>query len=345
VARLDLEYVLPLRWDRVTSAREADGLTAYLAWLARVVEVTVVDGSPPEAFDRHAGLWRGTVRHVPPEPRPGRNGKVAAVVTGVRLARHEFVVVADDDVRYDLAALEQVAAALRAGADVARPQNVLASSSWHARWDTGRTLVARGTGHDHPGTHGLRRSALLATDGYDGDVLFENLEMVRTVRAAGGRVADLPGTYVRRVPPAASHFRGQRVRQAYDSLAEPRRYAVELALLPVLTAGVVGRRPSVVVAVLGGAVAVAERGRRRAGGAAVFERSAALWAVPWALERAACAWLALGARVRGGVRYRGARLPVAATPQRVLDERWREVRRARGVPAGAGPHARGRHTR
>src|SRR5215217_4010099 len=113
-------------------------------------------------------------------------GKVGGVLTGVRLASHECLVVADDDVRYDADSLARVVEGLR-GADVVRPQNYFTPLPWHARWDTARMLLNRMTGGDWPGTLGVRRSVLRATNGYDGRVMFENLELVRTVLAAGGR--------------------------------------------------------------------------------------------------------------------------------------------------------------
>jgi hypothetical protein len=67
-------------------------------------------------------------------------------------------------------------------------------------------------------------------------------------------------------------------------------------------------------------IALAEVGRRRAGGARVFPASAALWAPVWAAERAVTVWLALVMRLRGGVTYRGTRLWRAATPVRRLRE-------------------------
>jgi hypothetical protein len=39
------------------------------------------------------------------------------------------------------------------------------------------------------------------------------------------------------------------------------------------------------------------------------------------MERGICSWVALGARVRGGVRYQGRRLPVADHSERVLRRR------------------------
>ena len=95
------------------------------------------------------------------------------------------MVIADDDVRYDEAALDAVRRLLDRAALV-RPQNYFAPLPWHACLDTARTLINRVTGGDWPGTFGVRRAALERTGGYDGNVLFENLEMVRTIKAAGG---------------------------------------------------------------------------------------------------------------------------------------------------------------
>jgi hypothetical protein len=191
---------------------------------------------------------------------------------------------------------------------VVRPQNYFDPLPWHARWDTGRTLLNRAVAADWPGTLVVRRSALPA--GYDGDAMFENLELVRTVQARGGRELPVLDLYVPRRPPSSAHFRGQRVRQAYDSFAQPGRLAAELAVLPLALAGL--RRPRWLLA---GAVAVAglaEVGRRRAGGRAVFPADTPLWAPLWLAERAVCSWLAVGARLHGGVRYGDGRLHLAA---------------------------------
>ncbi|BCL13406.1 glycosyltransferase [Micromonospora sagamiensis] len=314
--RLALSYVLPLRWSDDVGLGE---LTGYLRQLATRVEVTVVDGSPPEVFARHAAVWRGLVRHVPPDPAlRGANGKVTGVLTGVRLAGHEHVVIADDDVRYDEAGLRAVHRLL-GRADLVRPQNYFDPMPWHAYWDTGRILLNRSLGADYPGTLAVRRSTFLAMGGYDPDVLFENLELIRTVRAYGGTEAAPADLYVRRLPPAARHFLGQRVRQAYDDLAQPVRLAVFLAVLPALGAAVVARRPGPVLGAVAATVALAEAGRRRAGGTRVFPAGAALTAPLWVLERATCSWLALGQRVLfGGVRYAGTRIRHAAHSPRTL---------------------------
>jgi hypothetical protein len=306
------EYVLPLAWSDDAGLGE---LAAYLERLATWIDVTVVDGSAPDRFQEHRRRLPPSVRHLTPAPWPGPNGKVAGVMTGVRAARHEHVVLADDDVRYDRPALSQVVAALES-ADVARPQNVFVPLPWHARWDTGRTLLNRAFGSDYPGTLGIRRSTLLAAGGYDGHALFENLELLRTIRAAGGREARLDSVAVPRIPPTLRHFLGQRVRQAYDDFAQPARLAAELLLLPALL--VAARRPARLLLVGAAAVLLAEAGRRRAEGGSMFPRTSALWAPLWLTERAICVWVAVLARARGGARYRGERVRLAAHSARSL---------------------------
>jgi hypothetical protein len=321
------EYVLPLRWADDAGLPE---LVAYLEGLRELIDVTVVDGSEPGLFAAHARALPPGVRHLPVQPRPGRNGKVAGVMTGLHAARHDRVVIADDDVRYDEGALRAVVGMLDA-ADLVRPQNVFVPAPWHARWDTGRTLLNRALGHDYPGTLAVRRRIVLDAGGYDGDVLFENLELIRTVIAAGGRVVAADRIGVARRPPALRHFLRQRVRQAYDDFAQPVRLLAELAVLPVVLLSL--RRPSRLLAGAVAVAALAEAGRRRAGGRRLFPATAALWAPAWLAERSVGVWLAVGARLRGGVRYSDGRLLRAATPLRTL--------RARLARAGAPKHRTG----
>jgi hypothetical protein len=288
--------------------------------------------------------------HVPVDPgERWLMGKVSGVRTGLRLASHEKVVIADDDVRYDPPGLRR-AAALLDDHDLVRPQNYFARLPWHARWDTARTLLNRSFGRDYPGTLAVRRSRLLAAGLYDGDVLFENLELIRTVRAHGGSVASPLDLYVARVPPSAAHFWGQRTRQAYDDFALPARMALWLAIVPLLAADRArmllrgakssrrrrSARLGLAPIAAGVAVAAAEAGRRRAGGAAFFPASSSLLAPVWALERAVCAWLAVLQRLRcGGVRYGESVIPTAAHSERQLRRRF--AADAEGLGRESGP--------
>jgi hypothetical protein len=306
------EYLLPLRWADDTGLEE---LVRYLERLSGWIDVTVVDGSDEALFRRHAAVLPVGVRHLRPEAWPGRNGKVAGVMTGVRHARHGRVVIADDDVRYGRAELMRVLALLD-NADLVRPQNYFLELKWHTRWDTARTLINRALGSDYPGTLAVRRVPLLAAGGYDGDVLFENLQLIRTIRAADGRIVDAPEVFVGRMAPTARHFWGQRVRQAYDDFGQPGRLICELSLLPLIL--LLARWPVALAIFACTACGVAECGRRRDGGRAVFPPTLAMWAPAWVLERAVCVWLAVGTRLRGGIRYAGVRILHAATAPAVL---------------------------
>ncbi|WP_318241994.1 glycosyltransferase [Arthrobacter gallicola] len=312
-----MTYILPLYRGQ---PGELDNLPRYLGEVLDWAAVMVVDGSPPAVFEQHARLWPAGVDHRPPQ-HACLNGKAAGVMTGLAAAHTELLVIADDDVRYTAASFRRMVGLLET-ADVVRPQNYFTPLPWHARWDTARTLLNRALGAYFPGTLGVRRSTLLAAGGYDGDVLFENLELIRTVRAAGGTEISAPSLFVARLPCSARHFLGQRVRQAYDGFAQPWRLAAELALLPAAVLGWHLRRRLLAAAGLL-AIGLAELGRRRSGGRAVFPPSSALWAPVWVLERAVSAWVAAVLRLTGGAPYGGGRLKTAGHSLRALRRRHR----------------------
>ena len=308
-----MSYVLPIR-----VAEPRIDLASYLRSIATEVEVIVVDGSDHDVFEAHRAAFGEPLIQIPVDAsRVTPMGKVGGVMTGVARASHDHVVIADDDVVYSLADLARIDGLLD-DYDVVRPQNAFDPLPWHARWDTGRILLNRVTGGDWPGTMGVRRSTLLAAGGYAGDVLFENLELVRTIEAAGGRSIVALDLVVRRGPPTTQQFFDQRVRQAYDEFARPARLLVYLAILPFLA--LTRARGAAALAV--SSVAAAEIGRRRRDGAQHFPRWGSLWAPLWLAERALTSWLAVATRVRhGGVRYRDGVLARAATPTPELRQR------------------------
>jgi hypothetical protein len=314
----DASYVLPIRRSAINDVSE---LGDYLRWLDTQVELIVVDGSPPEVFSYHEAAWPG-IRHVAlATDINAANGKVRGVLTGLDLATNERLIIGDDDVRYDETSLRQVIDLLD-NASVVRPQNYFDPLPWHARWDSARSLIARMTGGDWPGTLAVRRSVLLATNGYNGDTLFENLELVRTVRAAGGAERVAGNVFVRRLPPDARHFFSQRVRQAYDEFGRPGRLLWQLVLLPA--AGVLAlKRPRWLAALGALSILVAEAGRRRDGADRVFPPSTSLFAPFWLAERAICSWLALASRLtRGGIPYSSSVLVSAASPPAELEKQY-----------------------
>ncbi|MFN2389965.1 MAG: glycosyltransferase family 2 protein [Actinomycetota bacterium] len=316
---LELSYILPLKWSEDVDRGELAGYLRYLSEL--VQEVIIVDGSDPASFAADQAAWGAFVTHLAVDPGSNFvNGKVSGATTGVKAARFEKVIIADDDVRYEPSVLERMAELLDLG-ELVRPQNYFDPLPWHSAWDTSRMMVNRALGGDFPSTFGLRRSFFLAMGGYDGDVLFENLELMRTVTANGGRVYAADDLFVARRPPSRDRFFAQRVRQAYDDFAIPPRMAVWLSLMPTIGWSLARGKPAVVGALGASAVGVAAVGRHRAGGRAAFPVWVPLLAPLWLFERAVCAWPALGMRITGGVRYGGGKIVTSANSGRSLARR------------------------
>lgn len=358
--RIDVTVVIPLKWPGTEGAYRVEEMARYLDGLRQAVEeVVVVDGSAPPVRREHERAWGAFARVLEPDDavvapqcgdggdgsgrardvveKAGLNGKVLGALTGIRAAANECIVLADDDVRHTPGSIERLVETLQE-ADLVRPVNVFDSWPWHARWDGARTLLNVVLASDWPGTFALRRSTVLGLGGWSADVLFENLELWRTVEAGGARAVARSDVTVWRKPPSVGHFWSQRVRQAYDDLAQPGRLAAELAIVPLVLLAA-RRGPRLVGGLAGIAMLVAAHGRRRLGPEYV-PPSVPLWAPVWALERGVCVWLALGQRARGGVRYHGRRVRVAAHSAEELRRRLS----ARGPRTGAlPPAAKGDH--
>ena len=305
----DLSYILPPEPSRGRERRELD---RYVRWLSRRVQLIVVDGSDPDRVRAHRERW-GSIATlaVPDADVRCLNGKVRGVLTGLRRARHEHVIIADDDVRYDDEALRMQE--LLRNADLVRPQNFFDPIPWHAHWDTSRMLLNRALGNDHPGTLGVRRSFLTSIGGYDGGVLFENLELVRTVLAAGGRVVDAPEMYVRRLPPTTARFLNSAFARRTTTWRNPPGWRSSWCSGRRLDGGAASTWGFLAAAVA--SVLVAQVGRLRHGGNRVFDRVSPFFAPFWMVERACLVWLAVFRRFsRGGCTYAGGVIRRAATP-------------------------------
>ena len=293
-------YLLPMRW---ADASEIKALAEYLRSLP-LLEIIVVDASDEAVFAGMESALAGCAIHVRPHPHiSGSNGKARGVLTGLELASCDKVIVADDDVRYDTRSLDAVLERLDHN-DCVRPQNFFAPPRWHAVYDGARSLINRAIDGDWPGTVAFRRAAL--PRGYNADVLFENFELVQTIRRNGGTQCTARDVFVRRLPPSTAHFWSQRVRQAYDEFARPIRMLAALCIVPFFVyAATTGQYwPAAAIALL--AMATAGIGWLRQGAFRYFSPLSVLCAPFWVVERGLCAWLALYTRVRhGGVRYAG----------------------------------------
>lgn len=311
----DATYVLPLKWS---GRGETAEMTAYLQWLSSRLQVIVVDGSPPDVYEHHADAWSAFVKHIQPDADlVFINGKVNGVITGVRAAGTDAVIIADDDIRFDEASLERTINYLHDN-QLVIVQSYFDPTPFQALWDEARILLNRAFGVHFPAAMGISRDLFLAIGGYDGDVLFENLELIRSMSYAGARVAGPTDLFVRHRAPQSGAFWSQRVRQAYDDFALPHRMALWLSLIPLALRA----RARTLLMVALASVAMAEVGRRKSDGASVYPARASLFAPLWLGERAICSWVALYHRsIGGGVPYRGRRLRRAATPRSELRSR------------------------
>lgn len=308
----DATYVLPLKWSHTEATAE---MTTYLRWLSTQLDVIVVDGSPLDVYEHHAEQWGALVKHIRPDSDLHFiNGKVDGVITGMRAAGTDAVIVADDDIRFEGDSLARTVDLL-ADHELVIVQSYFDPTPLHALWDEARILLNRAAGVHYPAALGLDRKLFMKVGGYDGNVLFENLELMRSMKYGGARVAAPQDLFVRHLAPEKTAFWSQRVRQAYDDFALPHRMALWLALVPLASRARARTLAGAALASIG----LAEFGRRRGGGHAVYPIQASLLAPVWLVERAICSWVAVYYRFfKGGVPYRGGALRRAATPRREL---------------------------
>ncbi len=297
-------YLLPIRRS-VFNEAEAQDFAAYLPTLtAAGCEVIVIDGSPGEVFEQHHAVWSQICRHELVDRRFGyMNDKVNGIHTGVERASCEKIVLADDDIRYTAADIEKMISSLEEF-EMVRPQNFLSPLPWWARMESARMLINRATLRtgDYPGTCAFRRSTMLRVGHYDGDVLFDNEEIVRHFARFGAAIHYAIDFFVQKRPPALQKWKEQRPRQAYEDFGLRAKTALFLAipvllLISAIAAGLVGFVLCIVLlSIFATALACAGSARGEAGEYIppwtclyaplwVFERSfSTYWAVYWYLR-------------------------------------------------------------
>ena len=265
----------------------------------------MIDGSPGAVFEAHHAAWSRLARQHGVDPQYRYlNGKVNGVHTGVALASCERIVLADDDIRYTAENVTRMCDLLDCY-ELVRPQNYLSPLPWWGRLEAARMLINRGVLRrgDYPGTCGLRRGAMLRVGHYDGDVLFDNEEIVRHFIVKGATVCHANDFFILKRPPSLAKWREQRPRQAYEDFVMRAKTAAFMAVLPlaVLSGALwgAGALLTYTAAVSATAVALAARGRH---GTAerFFPASAPLHAPLWVLERAVSVYWALYWRIRYG---------------------------------------------
>ena len=309
---MNCTYLLPIR-RKTFSAGEAAELREYLSILqADGYEVLVVDGSPPPVFAEHDQLWSAVCRHERVDSRYRfPNDKVNGVHTGVALATTEKIILADDDIRYRKIDIEQVSELVDTF-DVVRPQNYLVGTPrcgvracqsdvptesslpvW-AKMEAARMLINRATLRraDYPGTCAFRRSTFLAAGDYDGDVLFDNEEMLRHFARTGARLCYANDLFVAKRPPTFRKWLEQRPRQAYEDFGLRFKTILFASLLPIMTAIAVLDPRWLSVLLL--SILLAFVGWLRGGARKYFRLNVCLFAPLWVLERTLSTYWAFG---------------------------------------------------
>ena len=307
-------------------------------------ETIVVDGSPAEVFAAHAAAWAAHRRWPTSSSARRRSGdarwaRSAACSPASRLAspragRHR---------RRRRAVRRGDAGGSRGArsttADVVRPQNYFDPLPWHARWDT-RPHAAQPRDRRRLAGHARACAARCCARpaATTAGAMFENLELVRTVLAAGGREAVLYDAVraAAAVDDARTSGRSACARPTTSSRGRPARCAARpaaarraLALPPASLAALLGRRRR------------ARRASRKQGaGAAAAD---ACFPAAASLLRAALARRARGvhlarASARALLPRRRAAIAArvlrhAATPMRVLRARYATLRERRAAAA------------
>jgi hypothetical protein len=284
----------------VFSETEASELAEYFRTLHDAgCDVLVIDGAPPPVFEQHAETWRSLCRHEPVDRSFGYlNDKVNGIHTGVNLATTEKIILADDDIRYSAGEIGEVCDLLD-NFEVVRPQNFLSPLPWWARMEAARMLINRASLRtaDYPGTCAFRRGTMLRVGHYDGDVLFDNEEIIRHFARAGATISYAIDLLVRKRPPTLRKWIEQRPRQAYEDFGLRSKTALFLSV-PILAAWIgfaLGLKSLLLyfadIFVI--AFALAAAGRVRGAAARYFPLSVCFFAPLWIMERTASTYWAL----------------------------------------------------
>ena len=300
-------YLLPIR-RRTFTAFEAEELREYMSILqVSGCDVLVIDGSPGDVFSEHDRIWSDICRHERVDPRfKFLNDKVNGIHTGVNLATTEKIILGDDDIRYTPTDVEGVCHLLDQF-EVVRPQNYLLPLPWWARIEAARMLINRATLRiaDYPGTCAFRKSTILNAGEYDGDVLFDNEEIIRHFARCGSRICYANNFFIQKRPPKFRKWLEQRPRQAYEDFGLRFKTVLFASLLPLAVAiifiGGVKSRLIFALSIAATSILLAFTGRIRGRARKFFPLSVCLFAPVWILERTLSTYCAFSwFLIRGG---------------------------------------------
>lgn len=267
-------------------------------------EVLVVDGSPPVVYKAHDNAWT-SCRHVKvDESHKYLNGKVNGILTAVPLAAHEKIILGDDDIRYTQDEIYRMVQEMEEY-DVVRPQNFFYPHPPWAQIDSARILLNRAyfKEGDFPGTYAFKKTVFLKSGEFDGDVLFDNEELVKHLKNCGAKVLYAKDFFVRRKPASLNKWIEQRPRQAYEDFVMTKRTAFFLSVFPahllLLLSGKKKTATYLALTISLVAIAKAIKGRRY-GAEKHLPAYLSLLAPAWVLERSISIYLALYWKITKG---------------------------------------------
>jgi hypothetical protein len=294
----DCTYLLPFR-RTAFCPEEASELGNYLKEIGRSgCEIMIVDGSSPEVFRENDAAWTGLCRHVPVDRSFAYlNDKVNAVHTGLAAASGTKIILADDDIRYTESSLAVIVARLD-NYEVVRPQNYLSPLPWWAKMEAARMLINRATLPlaDYPGTCAFRKSAMDEAGHYDGDVLFDNEEILRHFARHEMKIDYAHDLFVKKRAPRLSKWFEQRPRQAYEDFGLRVKSGLFVSLIPLAAAmAILSERALATSAALTalGSMVLALIGRIKGEARHFFPLHVCLFAPAWIFERAFSSYWAL----------------------------------------------------
>jgi hypothetical protein len=300
-------YLLPIRRSVFSESAAAELRDYFSIVQGAGCEVIVIDGSPGQVFARHHDRWSGVCQHVIVDPRfRYLNDKVNGVHTGISVATRAKIILADDDIRYTPTDVEGVCHLLDQF-EVVRPQNYLLPLPWWARTEAARMLINRATLRiaDYPGTCAFRRSTILNAGEYDGDVLFDNEEIIRHFARRGSRICYANNFFIHKRPPKFRKWLEQRPRQAYEDFGLRFKTVLFASLLPIAVAiifiGGVKSLSIFALSIAATSILLAFTGRIRGSARKFFPLSVCLFAPVWILERTLSTYCAFSwFLIRGG---------------------------------------------
>jgi len=270
------------------SARDLRSLADYFSLLgSNGCEVIVLDTGPREAIDENRRVLRWVARHI------AVRAPFDIVRTSAELARTEKIIVASDDVRYEVTDIHDICALLDSH-EVVEPQDYLEPLPWWGGIEAGRMLVHRGIDPlpDRGATFGFRRGALRALRGFDAT---SARDPVRRLATFGAEVFSAFELFVKRHPPNLGDWLRERPGAAGDDFAMPVKTAFFFTLIPMAMLLLVfaGARVSIgfTSAVAFASIVLAMRGR--AGASAFFPLRACFCAPLWLIERSVSVYWAL----------------------------------------------------